>query len=155
MGEQEERILRIFRRKAHLLLTHIPDENDLLEWLALMQHHGAPTRLIDFTWSPYVAAFFALERAVCDSAIWAIFPSALPKTMGEMYKEFLMKPQRTIAVGEPMRMNQRLVAQAGTFVMPGTLDETIESLAPGRAIMKIVLDTARNEEGVHGGALQS
>src|SRR5690348_17350973 len=43
--QQESRILRIFKRKAHLLLQHLPEANDSFEWLALMQHHGAPTRL--------------------------------------------------------------------------------------------------------------
>ena len=51
---QEERIARIFQRKAHLFLTHIPERSDTFQWLALMQHHGAPTRSLDFTWSPYV-----------------------------------------------------------------------------------------------------
>src|SRR5216684_3693164 len=58
--------------QAHLFLAHVPDDADSFHWLALMQHHGAPTRLLDFTWSPYVAAFFALERATSDAAIWAI-----------------------------------------------------------------------------------
>ena len=61
-SQQEARILRIFKRKAHQFLDKPPDWDDDFQWLALMQHHGAPTRLIDFTWSPYVAAFFALER---------------------------------------------------------------------------------------------
>jgi len=42
-----------------------------------MQHHGAPTRLIDFTWSPYVAAFFALERTLADGVVWAINPGRI------------------------------------------------------------------------------
>ncbi|HEU0053097.1 MAG TPA: FRG domain-containing protein, partial [Longimicrobium sp.] len=77
--KQEERILRIFRRKAHLQLQHIPDERDAFEWLALMQHHGAPTRLLDFTWSPYVAAFYALATPTEaeEAAIWAVYPPAL------------------------------------------------------------------------------
>ena len=48
-GSQEKRILRIFQRKGHLFLTHIPDRLDIFQWLALMQHYGAPTRLLDFT----------------------------------------------------------------------------------------------------------
>lgn len=54
-------------------MEHVPADADTFQWLALMQHHGAPTRLLDFTWSPFVSAFFALERATKDAAIWAIF----------------------------------------------------------------------------------
>ena len=60
--QQEERIVRIFKRKAIHYLDVVPDRDDDFAWLALMQDHGAPTRLLDFTWSPYVAAFFALEN---------------------------------------------------------------------------------------------
>src|SRR5262245_59779465 len=69
---RERKMLQTFQRKAHLLVPLTPDAGETLEWLALMQHHGAPTRLLDFTWSPYVATFFALERATTDAAIWAI-----------------------------------------------------------------------------------
>ena len=69
---QEERILRIFKRKGHHFLSGRPLPDDDFEWLALMQHHGAPTRLLDFTWSPYVAAFFALQLATGDAAVWAL-----------------------------------------------------------------------------------
>src|ERR1041384_5861576 len=74
---QEGRILRIFKRKAHQFLEKPPDLDDDFQWLALMQHHGAPTRLIDFTWSPYVAAFFALERTLGDGVVWAMNPGRI------------------------------------------------------------------------------
>ncbi len=38
---QEQRVLRVFKRKAHQFLTHIPDQGDHLQWLALMEHHGS------------------------------------------------------------------------------------------------------------------
>src|ERR1051325_817142 len=75
--EQEGRIIRIFKRKAHQFLDKPPETDDDFQWLALMQHHGAPTRLIDFTWSPYVAAFFALERTLEDGVVWAMNPARI------------------------------------------------------------------------------
>jgi len=158
--QQESRILRIFKRKAHLLMDHLPDENDSFQWLALMQHHGAPTRLLDFSWSPYVATFFACERAAADVAVWALFPPGLsnrpirtlrasqkvardeiaPWIQGGYEKHFLPNRHELVVAGEPHRMNQRLIAQSGTFVMPGVLDKPIEELAPPAAIVKFVLD---------------
>lgn len=166
-GAQEHRILRIFKRKANLFLTDIPDEDDSFRWLALMQHHGAPTRLLDFTWSPYVAAFFALEDANSDAAIWAINPSALSKKItlsiggkkrkmspekvgpwirGAYEKYFVENKHSFVVYGEPRIMNQRLIAQSGTFVIPSRLDIPVEHILgelyePGRALKKLVLNT--------------
>lgn len=159
--QQESRILRIFKRKAHLLMNNLPHEDDSFEWLALMQHHGAPTRLLDFTWSPFVATFFAIERATKDVAVWGLFPSGLsnlpirtlrasqraekdeiaPWVEGGYEKYFLPNENELVVAGEPYRMNQRLVAQSGTFVMPGVLDKPIEELAKPEAVVKFVLET--------------
>jgi hypothetical protein len=75
----ETRILRDFKERAHLYLRASPAPDDELSWLALMRHHGAPTRLLDWTKSPYVAAFFAASEAARDEpfAVWAIDQSAI------------------------------------------------------------------------------
>src|SRR5438132_11133977 len=111
--EQERRILRIFKRKAHQFLEKPPEPDDDFQWLALMQHHGAPTRLIDFTWSPYVAAFFALERATGDAVVWALNPARVqsgrnpkaprydPRIRDNFKRYYLKGNRRFIWMGEP------------------------------------------------------
>ncbi len=51
-----------------------PGWHDLLEWLALMQHQKAPTRLLDWTYSPWVALHFAVNRLNKDEIgeVWAL-----------------------------------------------------------------------------------
>lgn len=57
--EHEKSLLNLFRHRAYSELPRIP-HNDWI-WLALAQHHGLSTRLLDWTYSPLVAAFFATE----------------------------------------------------------------------------------------------
>jgi hypothetical protein len=164
--EQENRILRIFQRKALHFLPNIPPVGDTPRWLALMQHHGAPTRMLDFTWSPYVAAFFALEHATDDAAVWAINTRQL-KTYGfGPYLEQVDRPVNPtewlkqygfgsggVAVGEPYFMNKRLIAQSGTLAIPYDISKSINSTLGARENMvaKFVLscpkvrDTALEE----------
>jgi hypothetical protein len=162
--EQEGRILRIFKRKAHQFLDKPPDPTDDFQWLALMQHHGAPTRLLDFTWSPYVAAFFALERTLADGVVWAMNPAAIdssradkpvrmdPRVQGNFNRYFLKGKNHLIWMGEPHTMNRRLIAQSGTFAVPGVLDVPIEEILSDRdqenILAKFVLANAVREVGM-------
>jgi hypothetical protein len=163
---QELRSLRIFRRKAHHHLQHIPDDQDSFQWLALMQHHGAPTRLLDLTWSPYVAAFFALEQATSDAAVWGfnvariecqnksiLTQQALPQDLDPHHPEhietiLLVKQPPVVFIGEPRVMNRRLIAQSGTFAVPGSIKQPVEDIL-GRypddsaLLVKLVLKTSR------------
>lgn len=68
----ESRILTEARRRAHHHYTDYPQPDDLLGWLAFLRHEGVPTRLLDTTWSPFIASFFAAssEYDTCDGAIW-------------------------------------------------------------------------------------
>ncbi len=72
---REHWMLHEFKRKSHLYSMHsihTPHENDHVEWLAIMQHFGCPTRLLDFTDSPQIGTFFAINDATSDSAVWAL-----------------------------------------------------------------------------------
>jgi hypothetical protein len=68
----ERASLRTFKSRAHFYLDDLPDQSDLVSWLSVMQHHGTPTRLLDFTRSFYVALFFAATEATSDFCVWAI-----------------------------------------------------------------------------------
>lgn len=58
---EEEALFRAFLKAARPL-TAVTVKNEW-EWLALAQHHGMPTRLVDWSSSPLVAAWFAVSSA--------------------------------------------------------------------------------------------
>jgi hypothetical protein len=156
--EQEERILRIFKRKAIHFLDDVPDRDDDFEWLALMQDHGAPTRLLDFTWSPYVAAFFALHNTTAEGVIWACNPVEIEKTKqvdlkkpDAFRKYFFSGEGDFVYMGEPYAMNRRLIAQSGTFLVPAVLDKSIEDILreypnPKETLIKFIVPAATVRE---------
>ena len=72
-AQLEQILLREFQRRFHHYRADVPHQGAVLEWLAYMQHFGAPTRLLDWTYSLHVAAYFALEAPDANGcAVWAI-----------------------------------------------------------------------------------
>ncbi len=68
----EKPLLRNFRKYASM---EMGSSDNFWQNISLAQHHGLPTRLLDWTFSPYVAAHFATESYEhygCDCAIWCV-----------------------------------------------------------------------------------
>lgn len=147
----EGELLREFKRAYQQYSRHLPPEPRTLEWLSLMQHHGAPTRLLDFSYSIYVAAYFALENAAERCAVWAVNgPWAFQETyrmLQAAHKEcailsvprleendeasfartFLDPPAvASVCPLNPFRLNERLRIQKGIFLIPGDIARPFE-----------------------------
>ena len=72
-----------FKQVAPSLYSNVPGKEDDLEWLILMQHHGAPTRLLDWTENILIALYFAVKDfPEDDGEIWTLFPLALNSKYG-------------------------------------------------------------------------
>lgn len=78
LWEREKAAVLYFQQWAEIHKSQTPTTRG--EWLALMQHYGVPTRLVDFTEVPLLALGFALEdeNENDDFAIWMV-PCSSPK----------------------------------------------------------------------------
>jgi hypothetical protein len=86
--ERENLSIGFFKDRARHYLTQLPADDDLLGWLSLMQHYGAPTRLVDWTVSPFVACYFAYDRPAqntASAALWMLNARACRQVFGSQF----------------------------------------------------------------------
>ena len=144
-----------FKSKFHLYDYENAEPKSKLAWLSLMQHYGVPTRLVDFTESPYVALYFALEAYMPhegnDLAVYALdYKSVMDRSISyitrrdsnfketrssvyrkqdQIFEDIVDRFAYEIAwITEPAQLNARLDRQAGCFVLSGDKGSRIEQV---------------------------
>ena len=152
----EKHLLTSFRKYAVERAVH---GDWVWNWLSLAKHHGLPTRLLDWSYSPYVALHFATENFRefdHDGAIWCVdyqkTNELLPPPLREILKsdnanifttEMLNRVATSLddfdALGgdfllffEPPSLDERIVNQFALFSLPSSPKLSLEELLKGR-----------------------
>ena len=131
------------------------------DWIFLMQHHGAPTRLLDWTESPLVGLYFAIVKdAETDAALWCLDPISLNEASKIKYNFELelpafeaddkilqnYLPERLDPVIELLpiavigqRNSPRMIAQSGTFTINHLKNISIDQIGTQKHIWRYII----------------
>lgn len=133
--KRELKMYYLFRSRLLKLCPGLYDSSPPVDILSLMQHFGTPTRMPHFTFQPLVAAYFALNDARGNSAIWVIDKERLQNIQGVADEGAYSGPTHEggycvakknplTSIVRPSTLHIRSSAQSGCFLVPGQISKS-------------------------------
>ena len=148
---REYNLMWVFKTHAKAHLKNIPSTE--IEWLTIAQHHGLPTRLLDWSLSPLVACFFAVQSL--SSSDGSVYIYDIKKFKKE--EEIGLSKLKEIVAFFPSHATKRVTAQSGMFTVHPSKKMKLES----KLVKKILIPAKRKKYfmeklikfGIHQGTL--